>query len=153
MNPKHERSSTWCSLRTLGAARRCAIVYRGGGYCAWCRVPLTQDTAQIDHVVPRRHGGSDDPANLVAACSECNARRPDVTGDLAQLCEPLDTAAGFQLALCWYPWLPARYADNEARKRNARDQQRERQRAARLEGLGGDAFPFGAAEPEAAAAE
>jgi 5-methylcytosine-specific restriction endonuclease McrA len=45
--------------------RLLAYVLRRDGYrCAWCGGTATT----ADHVVPRALGGSDDPANLVAAC-------------------------------------------------------------------------------------
>ena len=37
--------------------------------------------ATIEHILPRGHGGSDDPANLALACARCNhqkGRRHDV---------------------------------------------------------------------------
>jgi hypothetical protein len=137
------RGTTWCSLRALGPVKRCAIVYRGGGYCAWCRKPLTKDNCQIDHVVPRREGGPPTPGNLVASCQRCNTVRPDVPGDLAQLAEPLDYWAGLQLALAWYGFMPERLRD-QARRRDAfRGKRVAENRAAEAAGLGGDAFPFG----------
>lgn len=30
---------------------------------------------EIDHVIPRSAGGSNDPSNLVAACRDCNASK------------------------------------------------------------------------------
>lgn len=140
----HTRSSTWCSLRALGPVKRCAIVVRGGGYCAWCRAPLTQETTQIDHVIPRRDGGPASPDNLVPACDECNLFRPDVPGDLEQLREPLDLGAGLQLALVWYPWVPARLEDRNARWRESAAKKARANREAEAGGWGGAAFPFGA---------
>ena len=36
--------------------------------CRYCGGPAVQ----VDHVVPRAHGGGADPDNLVAACRRCN---------------------------------------------------------------------------------
>ncbi|MET0387247.1 MAG: HNH endonuclease [Polyangiales bacterium] len=59
-------------------------VTRGGreywvGQCIHCRtrvsVPLDPDErahATLEHIVPRHHGGSDDPENLAVACQRCN---------------------------------------------------------------------------------
>ena len=137
------RSTTWCSLRALGPVRRCAIVYRGGGYCAWCGRALSKEDCQIDHVVPRREGGKTEDGNLVLACSACNVVRPEVPGDLAQLAEPLDLWAGLQLALVWYPWLAARLEDQARRREGSRARRVAANRAAEAEGLSGVEFPFG----------
>lgn len=66
--------STW-AWRLL----RAAILDRDGHVChipgpggQLCGAPA--DT--VDHVVPRRLGGSDDPGNLRAACRPCNYGRP-----------------------------------------------------------------------------
>jgi len=49
----------------------------------------------IEHVLPRKHGGSDDPLNLALACRRCNALKgtdlsgidPD-TGKVERLFDP-----------------------------------------------------------------
>jgi hypothetical protein len=151
----HTRRSSWCSLRTLGPVRRLALLLRSGMRCSWCDVELDQGTAQIDHVVPRCAGGTDENSNLCASCPDCNApvgrgrcQPRTVTRELAAvLAAPVDLAAGRALALAWYPWAAARLgvdrpprslADTpEARKKRA---QRARWRA---QGLGGTAFPYG----------
>ena len=38
----------------------------------WSCVYCGQAANQVDHVIPRNHGGSDLPTNLVAACAPCN---------------------------------------------------------------------------------
>ena len=133
------RTSTWSSLATLGATRRCAILLRGSMLCAWCGVALTYETAQIDHVVRREDGGGDAASNLVGCCPRCNLDRPSrrTRGLAERLRQPLDMRAGRALALAWYAWLPAR----EAANREARRRRRER---ALADGLGGSGFPFGA---------
>lgn len=46
-------------------------VYRRDGYrCALC--DCTQ-YLQIHHAIPRGHGGSDEPENLITLCSKCHA--------------------------------------------------------------------------------
>lgn len=37
---------------------------------------------QIEHIIPRKHGGNDDPDNLALACAECNLKK---SSDLAGL--------------------------------------------------------------------
>lgn len=48
------------------------MIRRDGGICALCGEPGA-DTA--DHIVERRDGGSDDPANLRAVHRGCHNRR------------------------------------------------------------------------------
>jgi hypothetical protein len=58
--------------------------------CYWCRCTLATwwtrhptihgkrirvSTAEIDHIIPRCAGGSNDPSNLVVACQACNRIR------------------------------------------------------------------------------
>lgn len=43
------------------------------GRCWWCGKRLRK--YHIDHRVPLAHGGTNDPANLVLACSNCNQRK------------------------------------------------------------------------------
>lgn len=132
------RSSSWSSLAVLGAAKRCAIVVRHGGRCAWCYTivgpeSVTTDdgieirACEIDHVLERCNGGRDDVDNLVPACPRCNLDRPfGVRIPDSILREPLDLYAGLQLALIWYPdWLPRRLRDSADRKRKNRSEDRE----------------------------
>jgi hypothetical protein len=49
----------------------------GEGCCAYCGLDLTSDARYMallhrDHLIPQNVGGSDDPLNLVFACSICN---------------------------------------------------------------------------------
>ena len=48
------------------------VYERDGQLCRYCGA--TADLT-IDHVVPRRHGGTDTAANLVVACRRCNGRK------------------------------------------------------------------------------
>jgi 5-methylcytosine-specific restriction endonuclease McrA len=56
---------------------------RAGNACEYCRIP--QDATllisfHIEHVVPRQHGGSDEPGTLALACDRCNAYKgPNLT--------------------------------------------------------------------------
>ncbi|MGA9926781.1 MAG: HNH endonuclease signature motif containing protein [Isosphaeraceae bacterium] len=66
--------------------------------CEYCRLPQAAQpyvTFHIEHVLPRKHGGSDDPSNLALACERCNAFKgtdlsgidPD-TGQVERLFDP-----------------------------------------------------------------
>ena len=44
------------------------VLQRDNYRCAYCNGLADQ----VDHVIPKRHGGSDLPSNLVASCASCN---------------------------------------------------------------------------------
>ncbi len=47
-------------------------------YCGLDAVALERwDLHEIDHLVPKSVGGTDEPLNLVVACHGCNARKKD----------------------------------------------------------------------------
>jgi hypothetical protein len=46
--------------------------------CQYCDVVMPPDL-EVDHIVPRSRGGSNRPANLVAACHDCNAKKGNQT--------------------------------------------------------------------------
>jgi 5-methylcytosine-specific restriction endonuclease McrA len=62
----------------MDAALRAAVRKRAADRCEYCQrrqsdsplIPL-----HVEHVTPRKHGGSDDLDNLAAACGECNLRK------------------------------------------------------------------------------
>lgn len=60
--------------------RRRAIFERSGGLCHYCAATLTLDGKwHVEHMVPRALDGTDDAANLVAACAVCNLAKGDRT--------------------------------------------------------------------------
>jgi transposase-like protein len=67
---------------------RMALYHRDGWTCHLCNKPVPQDInyshdsynplyPSLDHVVPRSHGGTDDPSNLRLAHTLCNSQRRD----------------------------------------------------------------------------
>lgn len=60
---------------------RYEILRRDDYSCRYCggRAPDVQLT--VDHVIPVTLGGSDEPGNLVAACTACNAGKSSVNPD------------------------------------------------------------------------
>jgi ATP adenylyltransferase len=50
-------------------------VKRAGQRCELCGIPAKERWLAVDHIVPRKHGGSDDPSNLQALCWLCNAHK------------------------------------------------------------------------------
>ena len=49
-----------------------------GRRCVYCATPLERETATLDHVYPRAHGGTNMPGNLVASCVRCNRLKGDL---------------------------------------------------------------------------
>ena len=51
---------------------------RAGHRCEYCGLTEAQSPVaklQIEHIVPRKHGGTDDPGNLALACIDCNLHK------------------------------------------------------------------------------
>lgn len=76
---------------------RQAVLDRAGRRCEYCLLPelLSPLALQVEHIVPRKHGGDDSLANLACACIACNLHKganlsgidPD-TGHLTELFNP-----------------------------------------------------------------
>src|SRR5690606_10781461 len=47
---------------------------RAGNRCAYCLIPIgaTYFGCEVDHIISKKHGGSDDLSNLALACLPCN---------------------------------------------------------------------------------
>lgn len=56
-------------------AKRAALVRRYEYACVYCNTPVNEDTCTIDHIIPRKDGGTYNYENLVPACYKCNQRR------------------------------------------------------------------------------
>jgi len=62
----------------MDEATRAVVRARAADCCEYCQrrqsdsplIPL-----QIEHILPRKHGGSDDLENLALACAECNLHK------------------------------------------------------------------------------
>ncbi len=68
---------------TISRSQRQAVRERAGDCCEYCRLPASGGTVafHVDHIVPLKHGGSDDSDNLCLACYRCNAHKShDLTG-------------------------------------------------------------------------
>ena len=57
------------------------VLKRAGFRCELCGISAEERALEVDHILPRRHGGSDDHTNLQALCYKCNANKcaPDDT--------------------------------------------------------------------------
>jgi hypothetical protein len=68
----------------VGARTRAQVRERAHDTCEYCH--LRQDDSplaalHIEHIVPKIHGGADDPDNLALACIDCNLHKgPNLTG-------------------------------------------------------------------------
>ena len=54
------------------------LLKESAGCCIYCGHPLTGETMEIDHIVPRSRGGSGEYVNKVCACPRCNALKEDM---------------------------------------------------------------------------
>ena len=59
-------------------ALKAAALRDCGRRCVYCATPLAHETATLDHVYPRAHGGTNIAGNLVAACGPCNRMKGDL---------------------------------------------------------------------------
>ena len=77
----------------MDAALRAFVRERAGRRCEYCR--LHEEDAgrlafQIEHIVAKKHGGTDDPDGLCYACPQCNqAKGPNLAGLLGGKLYPL----------------------------------------------------------------
>ncbi len=79
---------------SVSQTKRDAVRRRAAGACEYCRLPehVSLVPHQVDHVVARQHGGSDEVANLCLCCIRCNLKKgPNIAG--------IDPASGRVVAL------------------------------------------------------
>lgn len=70
---EHRRKSAGYISGTL----RYDVLKRAGFHCELCGISADRKALEVDHIVPRNHGGSDDLSNLQALCYSCNAMKRD----------------------------------------------------------------------------
>ncbi len=63
------------ALGSVSGTDRYEVLKRAGFRCELCGVSAEERSIEVDHITPRRHGGSDDRANLQALCYKCNANK------------------------------------------------------------------------------
>ncbi len=82
----------------MQSATRNHVCHRAGFRCEYCGLHQDQSPLaafHIEHILPRKHGGSDDVDNLALACSDCNLHKGSnvagydpKTGELTELFHP-----------------------------------------------------------------
>jgi 5-methylcytosine-specific restriction endonuclease McrA len=63
----------------IGKALRFRILARDRFRCRYCGRKSPEVELHVDHVKPRSQGGTNEPGNLVTACTDCNLGKSDTT--------------------------------------------------------------------------
>ena len=61
----------------LSGSLRYRILARAKGRCEACGISSDEKAIEVDHIVPKNNGGSNDESNLQALCYTCNAQKRD----------------------------------------------------------------------------
>ncbi len=56
----------------ISQSLRFEILERDNFACQWCGAYAPDVVLEIDHILPRSKGGTDDPFNLRTSCRDCN---------------------------------------------------------------------------------
>ena len=70
---QHRRQSSGYISGTL----RYEVLKKSAFHCELCGVAADVRALEVDHILPRNLGGSDEPSNLQALCYSCNAMKRD----------------------------------------------------------------------------
>jgi ATP adenylyltransferase len=65
------------ALGDISGTVKYEVLRRASLRCELCGVSNRDRALEVDHIVPRNHGGSDDEANLQSLCYSCNAMKRD----------------------------------------------------------------------------
>jgi len=65
------------NLDPVPSSRRFQILKRAGARCELCGKSAKDEQIDVDHIVPRAKGGSNDISNLQALCRSCNGAKRD----------------------------------------------------------------------------
>lgn len=73
-----ERKQNWYGMNWCRPTTRLAIYLRDGMGCLWCGKGVEDGIAlSLDHKVPVKKGGTNDPSNMFTSCCSCNYKRQD----------------------------------------------------------------------------
>ena len=61
----------------MSNSKRFRILQRDNFKCAYCGKVAAETELEVDHIMPRSKGGSDEETNLVTACFQCNRGKRD----------------------------------------------------------------------------
>lgn len=68
----------------IDPATRRLVRSRAEERCEYCRMGQENEPFyryQVEHIIPRQHGGTDDESNLALSCPNCNRHKgPNLTG-------------------------------------------------------------------------
>jgi 5-methylcytosine-specific restriction endonuclease McrA len=89
---KYEKLSEWIERKifppalgpALDAMLKNRLLQDCNSRCAHCGKILTVETMQVDHILPRIQGGSDEILNLQPLCKDCNQGKSAFTEDTAE---------------------------------------------------------------------
>jgi hypothetical protein len=71
---------------------RFAILQRDNFACRYCGRRAPDVVLHVDHIEPTSRGGTDDPANLTAACEDCNGGKRDTLIAFPEWLKKIQTA-------------------------------------------------------------
>jgi len=100
---------------TIGKRLRFEIIKRDGFRCRYCGCSAMREPLEIDHVVPRAGGGTDDPENLITACWSCNRGKSDISLEDSRLPTAIPAEALREQAAQIRGYLSAQQAVEDAR--------------------------------------
>lgn len=76
-----KRADPWAHRRKsagyVSGTLRYEILKRAAFRCELCGTSAESRALEVDHIIPRNHGGTDDLSNLQALCYVCNAMKRD----------------------------------------------------------------------------
>jgi ATP adenylyltransferase len=65
------------ALGDISGTLKFEVLKRASTRCELCGISNNERALEVDHILPRNHGGSDDLTNLQALCYSCNAMKRD----------------------------------------------------------------------------
>ena len=79
--PRSQRPAARTARETISKRLRFEILRRDRYTCRYCGGSAPDVVLTVDHVIPVTLGGATEPANLAAACKDCNAGKSSVPAD------------------------------------------------------------------------